>query len=119
MYGGVNGGGSGSEIVILNEKGKILTFETGLDTNVWQIDEMEVCRRIDEMVSKAKKSIGIDLCTKLKSLGLSLSGAEQAQKASKIEKLMLSHFPHVTERVVIKGDTIGPIATAIQNRTLL
>jgi len=117
MYGGVNGGGSGSEIVIMNENGKILAFETGLDTNVWQIDEIEVCRRIDEMVSKAKKSIGIDRCIKLKSLGLSLSGAEQVQKASKIEKLMLSDFPHVTERVVIKGDTMGSIATAIENRT--
>ena len=29
---------------------------------------MEVCKRIDEMVSKAKKSIGIDRCIKLKSL---------------------------------------------------
>lgn len=31
---------------------------------------------------------------------------------------MLSDFPHVTERVVIKGDTMGSIATAIENRKL-
>merc|ERR1719320_1788287 len=66
---------------------------------------------------KQKKSIGIDRCIKLKSLGLSLSGAEQVQKASKIEKLLFSDFPHVTECVGIKGDTMGSIATAIENRT--
>merc|ERR1719320_2322754 len=66
---------------------------------------------------KQKKSIGIDRCIKLKSLGLSLSGAEQVQKASKIEKLLFSDFPHVTECVVLKGDTMGSIATAIENRT--
>lgn len=115
LYGGINGGGSGSDLVILNENGEVLVQENGLDTNVWQIGVCEVCKRINDMVIKAKEKLKVPESEKLVSLGLSLSGAEQKQVAASIEETLMTSYQHVSERVVVKGDTVGSIATAIKN----
>lgn len=53
----------------------------GLGTNHWVIGIPEVARRISNMINEAKAKANIDQSTKLRSLGLSLSGCEQVNRS--------------------------------------
>lgn len=51
--------------------------------------------------------------------GLCLSGADQTKIASQIEKTLLTMYPDITENVTVNGDTISPIATALESCWLI
>lgn len=93
----------------MNTAGEVLAFITGPGTNHWQCGIPEVGRRCSDMIREAKQSAGIPEDTKLKCLGLSLSGCEEDHTNKMLEAEMLQNHPEVSESYVVGSDTLGSI----------
>ncbi|XP_078485047.1 N-acetyl-D-glucosamine kinase-like [Ciona intestinalis] len=114
FFGGIEGGGSKSSMIIIDENGKCVGESSGPDTNVWQIGATEVSNRINTMVMDAKNVAGIPTDQKLASLGMCLSGGEQQATNKEMIKTMSELYPLMSESLIIKSDTAGSIATACE-----
>lgn len=113
-YGGVEGGATHSKMVLMNEKGDILAWTDGPSTNQWLIGQEECLKRVNNMVEEAKTKAGLDSGTKLASLGLSMSGADQKEAQDQLISGMKSKYPQCSQNVYIASDTAGAIATATE-----
>ncbi|XP_046842752.1 N-acetyl-D-glucosamine kinase-like isoform X2 [Xenia sp. Carnegie-2017] len=111
-FGGIEGGGSSSNIVIVNASGHVIGKAEGLSTNHWLIGIEECAVRVNDMVVKAKKNAGLSLDKPLASLGLSLSGGEKEEFKKKMENVMKENYPNCSLSYFICTDTFGSIATA-------
>lgn len=70
-------GATHSTVIICDQNGKIVSKVTGPGSNHWICGIPEVARRVSEMIGRAKTAANIDVTSKLRALGLSLSGCEQ------------------------------------------
>ncbi|XP_030369506.1 N-acetyl-D-glucosamine kinase [Scaptodrosophila lebanonensis] len=111
-FGGVEGGATHSRLVICNEAGEMVGTTSGLGTNHWMIGIAECARRIADMVERAKGEAGIPKDTRLISLGLSLSGCEQAATNNELEQELRATFPNLAESYAVSSDTMGSMFTA-------
>ncbi|XP_062572218.1 N-acetyl-D-glucosamine kinase-like [Saccostrea cucullata] len=114
FYGGVEGGATHSRMVLMNENGNILAWTDGPSTNQWLIGQEECLKRVNNMVEEAKSKAGLDPSTKLVSLGLSMSGADQKEAQDQLISGMKSRYPQCSQNVFIASDTAGAIATATE-----
>ncbi|KAL5021306.1 hypothetical protein ScPMuIL_000461 [Solemya velum] len=111
-YGGIEGGGTQSKMVLMRSDGEILGWSEGLSTNHWLVG-MDTClKRIHDMVVEVKEEAGLSADLPLKALGLSLSGGDEADSSSKITNGLATQYSSLSENVHVVGDTQGSIATA-------
>ncbi|XP_072488402.1 N-acetyl-D-glucosamine kinase isoform X2 [Notamacropus eugenii] len=115
LFGGVEGGATHSKVVLLNEKGKIVSEAEGPSTNQWLIGLEECAKRINDMVNEAKKKAGIRVTVPLQSLGLSLSGAEQSTAVTSLTENLQILNPQLSDNYYVSTDAAGSIATATAN----
>lgn len=114
-FGGIEGGGSCSNMVVIDSRGEIVGTSKGLGTNPWLVPSIDECAEIiNNMVVEAKKMAGIEnqpLC----SLGLSLSGGESSSKKGELTQKMQEKYPNCSSSYFICTDTFGSIAVASES----
>lgn len=99
-------------MVICDGEGKVLATSAGPLTNHWQIGIQECAERIIDMVHEAKRNAAIPLDTPLASLGLTLSGCEQASTDAELGARVRAIDPHCCDAIYVASDTVGSLATA-------
>ncbi|XP_042240598.1 N-acetyl-D-glucosamine kinase-like isoform X2 [Homarus americanus] len=115
IFGGVEGGGTHSWIVLMDGRGKKIAELEGPSTNRWLMGLKECLERICKLVQDAKEMAGVSQDTILEGLGLCLSGCEEDEANRQMEKEILEQYPNLTKHVVVASDTQGSIATACHN----
>ncbi|XP_045152406.1 N-acetyl-D-glucosamine kinase-like [Echinops telfairi] len=113
LYGGVEGGGTHSKVLLLSEDGQILAEADGLSINHWLIGVDNCAERINELVNKAKQKAEMDPEVPLRSLGLALAGGRREDTSEMLVEKLRSQFPQLSENYLITTDASGSIATAV------
>ena len=115
LFGGVEGGGTKSEAVIMNLQGEILGRAQGEGTNAWLVG-MDTCvGRLAGLIAEAKSNAGLDPGTPLAVCGMALSGAGQAAAADAITRTMATRFPECAHAYHVCTDTLGGLYTATKD----
>eukprot|EP00042_Codosiga_hollandica_P036188 m.273823 g.273823 ORF g.273823 m.273823 type:complete len:379 (+) comp54823_c0_seq9:1895-3031(+) len=115
FFGGIEGGGSFTRMVILDASGSILARSSAEGTNHWLIGKEECVRRLSALVNDTKTQAGIDLATPLASLGMSLSGADKLEERMELIALLRAANPTAATHLLMCTDTYGSIATMSPN----
>lgn len=112
---GVEGGATHSTLMIFDGKMKTLATIEGPSTNIFQLGHEETCKRIFTMIEDALKEAKLDAKTKLKSVGLSLSGCEREETNKELIGNMKRLYPDLCDDYAAVSDTMGTLATASGN----
>ncbi|KAF7258329.1 hypothetical protein EG68_04657 [Paragonimus skrjabini miyazakii] len=111
-YGGIEGGTTGSRMVILRADGKQVGKSEGPHTNYWHLGMSEAARRIVLLVKDALQNADLPLDTPLKSLGLALSGINTELNSMQMIEAVRRINPNVAERIHACNDAVGTLVTA-------
>jgi len=115
LVGGIEGGGTRSNVTLIDaETSRVLaTVHSDLPTNLYHIGIDQTCHRCNDLVEKAMVEAGIEpKTTKLKALGLSLSGCEVQETMQQLKARLLELHPDLTEECTVASDTVGTLLTA-------
>ncbi|XP_076677862.1 N-acetylglucosamine kinase isoform X2 [Andrena cerasifolii] len=113
--GGVEGGGTLSSLVIIDEKGTPLTEVKGPDTNHWSIGMAEAVTRINTMVQRGKEILEIPDEVPLAALGLCLSGCEEESSNRLLLETIQEMYPNLAKEYILTSDTLGSLRTGLEN----
>lgn len=112
VYGGIEGGGTHSHVILINGVGNILCQEEyDFSTSHWLVGMDECFKRLADMVQQAKKKAGLNADVPLKGLGLSLSGCEQDETNLQLKNGLRNKYPNLSEEYVVVSDTVGSVVT--------
>lgn len=112
LYGGFEGGGSSGLVVLLDSQGKVVAEEKcDKSTNFLQTGFEECGNIIVDLTNKAKAKCGLSPDTPLKSMGLTLSGADSKDDCAAFKKHLLDKSPSLGRHLEVCCDTDGSIAT--------
>jgi len=111
LFGGVEGGGTKSDAIIINQHGEILGRAEGKGTNQWLVG-MDVCvDRLAGMIAAAKVDAGLDPSVPVVACGMSLSGADQTEAKEGIVHGLTTRFPDCSRAYHVCTDTFGGLYT--------
>jgi len=105
-YGGVEGGSTHTRVVLLNAGGTpVADKDERMNTNQWQVGQDECVRRLAELVTSAKRNAGIEV--PLTALGLSLSGADNAEVCRALEQKLGALSLSLPGNIVVCRNSTG------------
>ncbi|XP_065828538.1 N-acetyl-D-glucosamine kinase-like [Oscarella lobularis] len=114
-YGGILGGATNSNIVIMSSRGETLGTSSGLGLNP-HLEGVDTCvQRIGELVANAKASAGLAPTDCLRALGVTTSGGDTTKIRDDMETKLREKYPGMSDSYRIATDTYGPMATACPN----
>jgi N-acetylglucosamine kinase len=111
-FGGVEGGGSNTLVVIINENGEIISREHGGGSNGWLLGIDAAATLLISLITKAKQAAGIDEATPLESCGLCMSGFLQPRMQEGLRAAFQSRAPLLSNFYYIDNDSPGSVYTA-------
>nr|XP_034837152.1 serine protease HTRA2, mitochondrial-like [Maniola hyperantus] len=114
-FGGVEGGGTHSNLVICDQLGRVVGRSRGPGTNHWAMGIDECARRVIHMLHAAKEDAGIPLDTPLDSLGLTLSGCEQESSNASLADSVREKDGNCARAIYVASDTAGSLFTGAPN----
>ncbi|CAH2238049.1 jg21661 [Pararge aegeria aegeria] len=114
-FGGVEGGGTHSNLVICDQLGRVVGKSRGPGTNHWALGIDECAQRIIDMLHTAKQDAGIPLDTPLDSLGLTLSGCEQESSNAMLAARVREKDGACAQTIYVASDTAGSLFTGAPN----
>ncbi|KAF5399436.1 N acetyl D glucosamine kinase [Paragonimus heterotremus] len=118
-YGGIEGGTTGSRMVILRADGKQVGKSEGPHTNYWHLGMSEAARRIVLLVKDALQNADLPVDTPLKSLGLALSGINTELNSMQMIEAVRRINPNVAERIHACNDAVGTLVTATDENAIV
>ncbi|KAI0241506.1 N-acetyl-D-glucosamine kinase [Lamellibrachia satsuma] len=110
-FGGIDGGSTKTTIVLMSEDGAVVAEDSGPPTNQWQIGIDDCLKRLNDLVTSAKKKAGIPTNQPLKALGMCLSGADSRQSRERLRNGIMTRYKDMCYHCVVTCDTTGPVAT--------
>ena len=110
---GVEGGGTSSNAVLLDEKGQLIATSKGDTTNMWNIGIDKTCDNIIAMVRDIRQNAKLDESVKITGLGLCLAGADDVKMNNELVEALRTRYGDPAAEYVIENDTIGSMATAL------
>jgi N-acetylglucosamine kinase-like BadF-type ATPase len=108
---GIEGGGTSSQGVLLDEKAQILAKCTGGKTNQWVIGLEKTCETIADMVGVLRRNGGVPDGQIIDAIGLCMSGADDDTRNKQWIEMLDDKF-HLSASYVIENDSVGSLATA-------
>lgn len=114
IFGGIEGGGTHSWVVLVDGSGHKIAELEGPSTNKWLLGQTECLQRVYQLVQDAKKQAGVPSDTVLEALGLCMSGCEEEESNRELEATVLAQYPTLARHVTVTSDTYGSIATGCQ-----
>ncbi|GAA38326.2 N-acetyl-D-glucosamine kinase [Clonorchis sinensis] len=111
-YAGIEGGTTGSRMVILSAEGKQLGQSEGPHTNYWHLGMEEAARRVVMLADDALKAAGLPKETPFKALGLALSGVNTESNCLQIIEAVRKIRPGIAEKIHACNDAVGTLVTA-------
>ena len=111
VIGGIEGGATKSQLILLDGSTmRQLAIIDGPSSNICQMGTEETCKLLQKMVKEGLAKAGLPAETKLKSLGMSLSGCEREEDNVAVEECMAGMVSGTVYAVA--SDTQGTLATA-------
>ena len=115
-FAGIEGGGTSSNLVLLDESGALLASVKGPALNPLLLGEQECFTRIYNMLNEARTNAGAPLIeqpdSQIDSLGLCLSGCVTDEDCRTVAQNFLATWPSVARNCVAACDTIGSLETS-------
>ncbi|KAI4479093.1 hypothetical protein M0804_011232 [Polistes exclamans] len=112
--GGIEGGGTHSTLIIINQKGEKLIEVKGPDTNHWILGMKETAARINAMIERGKELLNIPKTIPLDCVGLSLSGCEEETTNRLLTNILLEEYPDAAKDYCVSSDTLGSLRTGLE-----
>ncbi|XP_014610703.1 PREDICTED: N-acetyl-D-glucosamine kinase [Polistes canadensis] len=112
--GGIEGGGTHSTLIIINQKGEKLIEVKGPDTNHWILGMKETAARINSMIERGKELLNIPKTVPLDCVGLSLSGCEEETTNRLLTNILLEEYPDAAKDYCVSSDTLGSLRTGLE-----
>ena len=108
FYCGIDGGGSHSVGVLMNSRGEVVGRVEAGSTNYYVVGEEQCFLTLADIVTRLRTEAGLGEDVPLRSMGLTLSGAEKTDIQEKIGAAMKSR----SKCVFVGSDTTGAVYTA-------
>ncbi|KAA0185559.1 N acetyl D glucosamine kinase [Fasciolopsis buskii] len=112
LFGGIEGGTTGSRMIIVDINGQLLGSSEGPHTNHWHLGMEEAAQRLVNLCNEALADAKLPPETQLKSLGMSLSGLNTEENVEQIILAVRRLKPKIAEKLNASNDAVGTLATA-------
>jgi N-acetylglucosamine kinase len=111
LIGGIEGGATHSNIILMDITGKVIATATGPGTNHHMTGMAECQKRIADMVNSARLKAKMGFHQPLDALGLSLSGCEHEETNQELVNGLKDSYPNLSKVFAVGSDTEGSVAT--------
>lgn len=119
-FGGMEGGSTGSTLVVVDELGQARATVSGPSTNYLLIGKDQCFLNMKTMIDEAKIIIGIPLDERLESLGLCLSGCLFEDECNMLARDFIEYYPNAAKYCNCANDTVGSVhASGVQSGILI